>query len=139
MFNNLNLQIISCLLFLIALGSCNNSKTNAPEDYIRIGDGGGFAGKETLYTIYKNGTLEQTGKKLGKIRKSEVNQLFNNFSILKLDKEEWNKPGNLYKFIEFHGNGKMHRLTWDSHGKDINDNLNLYYNHVNHIIQKTIK
>ena len=109
------------------------------EDYIRIGNGGGFAGIETTYTIYKNGQLEQAGKVLAKLNPSNVDQLINNISILKLDQIDWNKPGNIYKFIEYNLNGKNHKLTWDSNATDIDGNLNLFYNYVNHLIQKSIQ
>jgi hypothetical protein len=108
-------------------------------EYIRIGDGGGFAGKETVYTVYMNRQLEQSGKVLAKIEKADFDQLIGNVRILGLDNVQWNKPGNLYKFIEYTLNGKSNKITWDSKDKDVNANLNLFYNHMNYLIQKSTK
>lgn len=139
MINFYNLQIFSCLLFFIAFASCNNSKPVLSDEYIRIGNGGGFSGQETIYTLYKNGKLEQNGKIIAKISDADLNQLVKNIEVLKLDEVNWNKPGNLYKFIEFTTNGKIQRICWDSNSNEIDNKLNLFYNHTDHLIQKSIK
>jgi hypothetical protein len=109
------------------------------EEYIRIGNGGGFAGIETTFTVYRNGQFEQSGKMMASLKEEDVEQFISNIHILNLDAINWNHPGNLYKFIEYSLNGKIHKITWDSNAPDINNNLNLFYNHVNSVIQKSIK
>lgn len=121
------------------MGSCNNMKAVQSDEYIKIGNGGGFTGIETIYTVYKNGQIEQNGKIMNKLKSSDVNQIFNNIETLKLNSIEWNKPGNLYKFIEYSINGQVHKKTWDSNSTEINEKLNLFYDHVNYLVQKSIK
>jgi hypothetical protein len=109
------------------------------EEFIRIGNGGGFAGLETVFTIYRNGHIEQAGKKLAQIKDADTDQLFKNITALELDNIDWNRPGNLYKFIEYKQNNRIHRLTWDSNSNEVIDNLNLFYNYATYLIQKSSK
>ena len=114
-------------------------KSLQAEEYVRIGNGGGFAGIETTYTAYRNGQLEQGGKVIARLKEEDIDQFISNIHILNLDAIDWNHPGNLYKFIEYTLHGKTHKITWDSNAPDVNNSLNLFYNHVNSIIQKSIK
>lgn len=139
MLQQFNLQIINCLIYFTVLASCNSSKSVQSNEFLRIGNGGGFAGIETVYTVLKNGQVEMGGKVISRLKSSDVNQLFGNIDILKLNEIDYNKPGNLYKFIEFTLNGSTHKITWDSNAADVDSKLNLFYDHVNYLIQKSTK
>jgi len=128
--------IISLLSIILLGNSCSPAKQDPNPDYIRIGNGGGFAGIETIYTINLKGPVDQGGAKIGSLKKSDINQLTRNIEVLQLDQLDWNQPGNMYKFIEYKLGSKMHRMSWDSNSPDVNNNLNLFYNHALHLIQK---
>jgi hypothetical protein len=132
------IQIISCLISCFSFLSCNGSKLEPTEDYIRIGNGGGFAGKETVYTVYRNGHVEEAGKKIGRLKNEDTEQVFNNIKALSLDNIFRNKPGNLYSFIEYSMRGAVHKITWDSNAEDVENNLHLFYDHVLFLIKKSI-
>lgn len=130
------IHIISLLSIILVGNSCSSSKQDPNPEYIKIGNGGGFAGIETVYTINLKGSVDQGGTQIGNLRKADISQLTRNIEILQLDQLEWNQPGNLYKFIEYKIGTKMHRMSWDSNSSDVNNNLNLFYNHALHLIQK---
>lgn len=130
------LHIISLLSIILVGNSCSSSKQDPNPEYIKIGNGGGFAGIETVYTINLKGFVDQGGTQIGNLKKADISQLTRNIEILQLDQLEWNQPGNLYKFIEYKIGTKMHRMSWDSNSPDVNNNLNLFYNHALHLIQK---
>ncbi|MBK6545990.1 MAG: hypothetical protein IPO78_05135 [Saprospiraceae bacterium] len=109
------------------------------EEYIRIGNGGGFTGIETVFSISRNGQIEQDGKLVDRLKKTDVEQIITNIEVLGLDQIELNQPGNIYKFIEYSMEGKTHRICWDANSELVNKNLNLYYNHVHYLIYKLIK
>ncbi len=139
MKNLFNLQIFSYLLCIIAIGSCSQSKLIQTVDYIQIGHGGGFSGQETVYTIYKNGHVSSKDTLKCRLKPTDVDQIFKNIEVLDLNNLHWTKPGNLYQIIEYTLNGKTHKLVWDPNAPDVEEKLNLFYNHVNHLIQNSLK
>ncbi len=130
------LQIIRLLASLLFFISCSSSKQGSNPEFIRIGNGGGFSGLETIYTLKLNGQVEKGNELIGKLKKADLNQILRNIEVLNLDQIELNQPGNMYKFIEYNLKGKIHRMTWDSNSSEVNNNLNLFYNHLFHLIQK---
>jgi hypothetical protein len=123
----------------VAICSCNSSKSTQSDEFLRIGNGGGFTGIETIYTVFKNGQVESGGKVIKRLKSSDTDQLFGNIDILKLNEIDYNKPGNLYKFIEYTLNGKTHKIAWDSNSTEVDQKLILFYDHVNFLIQKSSK
>jgi hypothetical protein len=137
MKNPFKLQIFSYLLCIIAIGSCNPLKLVPTDDYIQIGHGGGFSGQEMHYTIYTNGHVKQEDTLKCRLKQEDTDQIFKNIKVLDLDNLNWNKPGNLYKFIEYSINNKTHKVVWDTNASDYDEKLNLFYNHVSHLIQNS--
>lgn len=69
-------------LILAPLFNCKStkSKVNSGMDWIKIGDGGGFTGKETVYTINtQSGSVESEGKSFKKLKSADLNQWMKNF------------------------------------------------------------
>ncbi len=109
------------------------SPSELPEEYLRFGDGGGFAGIETTYTLLENGqlfkhkskggdTLELPGVKphLAKkaIEKAE------SLGLLTLD---FMYPSNIYTFIEFTDDGKTNRIAWGDRDHPVDEKISALY------------
>lgn len=137
--NSLKLQIISCLILIFSMIACGPIKLIPTEEYIRIGHGGGFAGIETVYTLFTNGQVEQAGAVIGRLNNKEIEQIKKNIRLLNLDNTDYNKPGNLYKFIEFQLERKIHKIAWDSNDPHAETEFNLFYDHVYHLIKNSMK
>ena len=136
---------INCYLLFIALiglFSCKSNKSltgNDQNDKIRIGNGGGFVGKEQWTELGKNGEYTMwTGGK-GKIKKNDATQLFLNISNLSLFSVDHMQPGNLYQFVEFRIGDQIKRISWDANKPCPIPNVNLFYKNMNSILQKSIK
>ncbi|MDQ3141058.1 MAG: hypothetical protein M3Q56_02305 [Bacteroidota bacterium] len=108
-------------------------------EYIKIGHGGGFVGKEDNFTLYLDGIIESEGVSFRKLSKNDVAQLKENYSKLGIKSIEKTNPGNLYKFLEFNFDNKVHRIVWNGVEQEEDKNLNLYYTYFNHLIQKAKK
>ena len=119
--------------------SSKSTKSEVPANFIKIGNGGGIVGKETVYTLYDNGQIELSGKTLARLKKTDVQQMIKNLTVLGLDQIEMNNPGNVYRLIEFQVDGKTNKLVWGDYNGTETRALNLYYNNLDHIIQKAIK
>lgn len=128
--------IINLLLFLTGLVSCGKTNMNAPEVLLRIGNGGGFTGRETSYTLYQDGKLERDGSFIGKISKGDLKQIRTNMETLNLSSLDWNNPGNIYQFIELQSTSGARRMAWDPYDTEHPKALELFYNYVITVINK---
>ncbi|TNE61389.1 MAG: hypothetical protein EP344_06115 [Bacteroidetes bacterium] len=106
---------------------------NLPDEYLRFGNGGGFTGVETAYTLLENGQLFKTVSKspetleiTGCDRKS-AKKLFEKAEALGLEKLDFMYPGNMYGFIEILDDGKTNRIAWGDREHPADENImNLY-------------
>lgn len=120
--------------------SCNrNAQSSVMEKYIIIGDGGGFTGVETLYTMNSKGEIRQGDVFLGRLSKSETKQVWSNLELLKLNELKYEIPGNMYKLIEFKNDTQALKLVWDPYDESHPRNLDLFYDHLKHLINKRSK
>jgi hypothetical protein len=77
-----------------------------PARQLIIGNGGGFAGIETSYTLLENGQVfKKTGaggayEELTPVRRKDAKSLFEKLRSIQLYKLDIDKPGNLYYFIQ---------------------------------------
>jgi hypothetical protein len=135
------LLIFSCLLSIFSLSHCKSGKssTSMPEGYIKIGSGGGFVGKETLYTVFENGEIELNGQKLKKLKNPDITQIIKNYKLLGLDEYNLNEPGNIYRVLEYNINGEAQKIVWGDFDNPKYQSLNLFYNNFDYLIQKAIK
>lgn len=121
---------------LLFFSSCK-SKHFTPYDYegeiIRFGQGGGFTGQVTEFTLLSNGQLfKGTNKEgnvfeLNRLESDEVEQVFTNYRRLQLDTLDLNRPGNLYSYI-IHNNGPdEHKIQWGAHDFKTPKELSTYF------------
>ena len=103
---------------LITIFSCSSPKPIIENEikYITFGNGGGFVGIETKYMLKTDGTLSKISKKdttiIKSIDKAQAAILLKEIAPFKVYK--YNKPDNIYQFIEIQNN----RIVWGT-----NDNL----------------
>ncbi len=109
------------VVFLITTWSCKSTHFNPEnhqDDYVTIGEGGGFAGIETSYHIltngrvYKQSSIDTVQTELPKIDRKIISRALNNYKSLNLQTYQYEQPGNAYKFITFKTGEKKHRITW---------------------------
>ncbi|NND06214.1 MAG: hypothetical protein HKN87_07530 [Saprospiraceae bacterium] len=139
-----SLLVISMLIIPMACKVSSFNPSTYTDDYITIGDGGGIAGIERSYHILTNGavyqesTLDTVQTKLPSIDPAAVRQSIASYKNLALDEYSYQEPGNIYKFITFHVDGKKNRLVWQEEGK-MHKSCNQIYHILRDLIQKDKK
>lgn len=109
-------------LFSLALFTACKSTKYTPDKFpirqIVWGDGGGFAGIETSYTLLENGQIfKQIGvngsfSELKSIKPKAAKVLFDKVNSLQLFKLDIDKPGNLYYYLRQVTDHLDSRVTW---------------------------
>lgn len=133
------------LLFVASLNSqCKHPKytaENLPEDRITFGNGGGFAGIETTYTLLENGQLFKFDSKapapveIACAKKKAANNLFETAESLGLLTLDFKYPGNIYQFIEFQDDGEKSRITWGDTEHPVDPKIKELYNRLTGLAQ----
>lgn len=94
------------------------SPEKLPVRQVVFGDGGGFAGIQTSYTLLENGQLfkqmgvEGTMTELKSIKSKEAKALFDKVNSLQLFKLDIEKPGNMYYYLRQVTDHLDSRVTW---------------------------
>ena len=90
-----------------------------PKEQIRFGRGGGIVGRETAYTLLKNGQLfgqnnDGSTQELASAEKKIAQGYFNTIRTLDLDLVTFSHPGNVYYFIEVPAaqGDQANRIVW---------------------------
>lgn len=114
--------IFSSILFLsIISSSCNVVKYTPekfPSNQIIWGTGGGFTGIEYTYTLLPNGQLflrQGVGSpyiELKPMKKKEAKPFFEKVASLQLFKQDIDKPGNMYYFLQEVTEETDSKATW---------------------------
>ncbi len=125
------------ILAVLALSSqCKHPKYTAdtlPDEYLRFGDGGGFAGTETTYTLLENGqifkatTTAPQAVELKSIKSKTADALIESAEDLGLLQLDFAYPGNIYKFIELKDDGQLRRITWGDSVHPVNEKIQALY------------
>jgi len=125
------------LLGLLALSNqCKHPKytaDNLPDEYLRFGNGGGFTGVETTYTLLENGQLFKSTTAAPQVVALKnclcktAKQLFETAESLGLEKMDFAHPGNIYSFIEYTDDGKTNRVTWGSREHPVDEKIKGLY------------
>lgn len=108
----------SLLLLLPACKVTKYTPEKLPVRQLVFGDGGGFAGIETSYTLLENGQIfKQVGvegsfEELKSIKPKAAKALFDKVNSLQLFKLDIDKPGNLYYFLRQVTDNLDSRVTW---------------------------
>ncbi len=138
------LILLCSMLFGTVFPGCKSSKytpVDYPDMQIIFGKGGGFAGTVSEHCIFENGTvfkgtglIEKTYEKKGKLSNEIMEQLLANLETLKIADQKFNRPGNLYSYIEIKNGGTSttHRITWGDPQIPVSKNVQLFFNLLNH-------
>ena len=111
----------SLMAFASLFSFCKHTKytpTSLPDKQLQWGNGGGFTGKETTYTLLENGQIfkrDGAGALLVELegtKKKNAKTLFSTAETLGLNKLDFMHPGNTYSFIEAPGAENGRRITW---------------------------
>jgi hypothetical protein len=114
-----SLHILAMMLMLFT--ACKVTKHTPDKLPIRqlvFGDGGGFVGIETSFTLLENGQLfKQVGvegamEELKPIKPKAAKALFDKVNGLQLFKLDIDKPGNMYYFLRQVTDHLDSRVTW---------------------------
>ena len=100
------------ILFLLMLNSCMTGKIAVKTgiDEINFGSGGGFTGEVKTYTLTADSKVLELEKELTKINSKETLKIFNEAKEIK--DYTFNKPDNMYSFIEIKTKEKTNRIVW---------------------------
>lgn len=134
----MKINYLSFALFCTAalLCHCKNTEytpANLPNEYLRFGDGGGFAGIETTYTLLENGQLFKHKSKgtdtleLSSCKRSIAKKLFEKAESLGLKQLEFMYPSNIYSFIEIVDDGKTNRIAWGDREHPVDEKISAFY------------
>jgi hypothetical protein len=136
-------KVLCLLSVVLVLGwGCSGSRSIQGEmgDFIvSFGHGGGFVGKEEKILIDPKGNISRGNDKLGKLSKSDVNQILSNIQVLGLQHMNFSEPGNIYELIEIQDSGKIIRFAWDPSSPEVPEALRLLYANLNYLIKSKSK
>ena len=114
----ITLFAVFALLFFAQCKVVKYTPDKLPTKQVLFGEGGGFVGTETSYTLLENGQIfKQTGtdgayKELRAIQPKRAKSIFADVNSLQLYKMDIERPGNLYYFIQEVNEHIDSRVTW---------------------------
>ncbi len=140
-------RLILLLLLPLLLSQCKTKDYLTPHEYegriINFGSGGGFTGKSTQYTLMENGQIFKDVNKEGnvvgirKLKKAEVQQIFDNYDKLNFSNLRLNEPGNMYHFITMRSQGKDHKIMWGNSATEGYKELQLFHSILLNTVNKS--
>jgi len=141
--------LIALILTLPFLSCKTQKKIYTPETYdreiITFGSGGGFTGKIKKYSILRNGQVFRNSDspnggdasgEMSSLDEAVVDQLFLNFTNLKLVEIQLDDPGNMTNFINYQENGNTHRIRWGGKNEEVPKSVKTYYKILNQLVSK---
>lgn len=124
---------VLCFFFIISCKSTHQTPYDFNGSKLIFGNGGGFSGKVTEYTLLSNGEFYKGLNKEGvvysldKLQKKRIDQIFTNYDVLKFNELDINRPGNMYNFIVMNKGNTSHRIQWANYDEEIPENLRIYF------------
>lgn len=117
------------LVLVLFLFSCSAQKEIYLDNphMISFGSSGGFTNVNTTYKIFSDGKLwkirEATNDSslLKQIKKSATKKLFKNAYALGLDTLNYDKPGNMSRFIIFKSKKFSNKIYWEGKNEVLDD------------------
>ncbi len=113
--------LMGAWVLIAGLFSCKTTY-DTPEDFpksqIIVGNGGGFAGKEQIYTLLENGQMfhyngiKETQSKMESLDKAVTKELFSSSKQADLKNIQCNDPGNMYYFVILKKGDNAQKFTW---------------------------
>jgi hypothetical protein len=119
-------------ILLFSIGACTTSKNtiNSSIETIAFGNGGGFTGEVTTYSLSADGQLNKVdGNKnnsIKKVDKKTVKELFEKASELK--SYQFNVPENVYSFLEIQTKENKQNIIWGFGSTKIDNRVTQLYN-----------
>lgn len=113
---------------------------NFPDHQIRWGHGGGFAGKETVYTLLENGQV--FGLQMGRLIEQEgtnkrtAKSVYKSAESLQLATLDFKHPSNLYQFIEVLSGDAVQRISWGDPEYPVNADIKALYDQLEGLVKK---
>lgn len=127
--------------FSMLFFSCSKKFTSPLEatgPQISFGSGGGFSGQVNEFVLLSNGQLfekvafKEEFVKLPKVKKAQVDQIFETYQTLNFSELSVREPGNMYSFISFKEDKEEHRLVWGNVCPS--QELLIYFNNLNALL-----
>jgi hypothetical protein len=143
-FNMIFKYLALAATFLVfMMTSCKTTKyslANPPENTISLGDGGGFAGIETGYTLLENGQIFRYSTpgdttELQGIKKKEAKEWYEKFKGLRVQHLDIEQPGNLYYFVRFTNPDIAHGITWGAADYNIRKDILEFYKSMRDLVK----
>jgi hypothetical protein len=135
-----HMRILYFALALFSVSALSNqckhpryTADNLPDEYLRFGNGGGFTGVETTYTLLENGQLFKAttaapqAVELKSCKRKTADDLLDTAEALGVLKLDFTHPGNIYKFIECTDDGQTRRITWGDSGHPVDEKIQALY------------
>lgn len=138
----ISISVLSAFTLFLFCKQTKYSVGNMPPRQLRWGGGGGFVGKETVYTLLENGQLfVQDGvgaplQELNQIKAKAAKSLYKTAAALGIAKTDFMHPGNTYDFIEMQEGEGARRVVWGAAGYDVNPTIKDLFNQLNKLIVK---
>lgn len=140
----IKISLLLTVLAIITLSGCSRQQqsgglaTNDPSDYagttLTVGKGGGFAGTVREYRLLDSGELfvkeanEQDFQFLKKKNLRQTKRWFARLQTIDFATMDYNKPGNVYQFIDLKSDSTVHRVTWSGGNPAVPVGLADFYN-----------
>jgi len=113
---------------------------NFPDHQIRWGHGGGFAGKETTYTLLENGQIFEL--QMGRLVEQSSTKKRTAKSVLKTTESiglatlDFKHPSNIYQFIEVLSGDAVQRISWGDPKHPVNADIQALYDRLEGLVKK---
>jgi hypothetical protein len=129
------------LLLLFCKHQPKFTADNLPQQQLRWGNGGGYAGRETTYTLLSNGQvfkqeLKDTLAETVKTRRKTAAAIYKTAESLNLAKLEFEHPGNIYSFLEWQDGDVVQRISWGDPAIPVNADIKSLYGQLNALLKQ---
>lgn len=128
------LMLLSALLLVVQCSSKKERQLMESNNYIIVGEGGGFTGAYIQYKIEGNGIIyqydfmQEAYIRKGRLKDNELSPLFAKIEELDLGDIELSSPGNMSQYIEItYKDIKEHRLIWAMQSKAVNPEIQAFF------------
>ncbi len=113
--------------------ACTGTKKTAASDIqiLKFGRGGGVTGAVTIYTLKADGSLgkedkNQAFEKVKTLSAEQTQALF--AKAEKIKDYKFNKPGNIYLFLEIGKTSGNNNIVWTMSARDLDSNVSRLHN-----------
>ncbi len=132
-----------CLTCFLSYSCKTYDANELPDEQLQFGNGGGFTGMTTEYTLLKNGQIfirqgradggEQ--KELGQVKAAQAKAIYAAWETNDLLREEISQPGNRYYFICMKKDTMEYRQSWGSSGYTPDTSITAIYDQAMELVK----